>query len=130
MTDDEKNALIEHRIKKALNTIDEVDFLIDNNRLYLAVNRIYYAIFYLLSAVSLKYNFPTSKHQQLIGWFNKEFIASGKIDRKYGKIIHNAYKNRSLGDYDDFVEFDIENVKNSFEEMKDFVGKVRRVLSI
>ena len=85
-------------------------------------------MFYILSAVYLKYNFSTSKHQQLIGWFNKEFIASEKIDRRYGKIIHNAYKNRAIGDYDDFIEFDIEDVKNSFNEMKDFIQKIRALL--
>ena len=128
MKDNERNALIEHRIKKAMDTIDEVDFLIRNNKLHLAVSRIYYGMFYVISAVALKFNFNTSKHQQLIGWFNKEFIASGKIDRRYGKIIHNAYKNRSSGDYDDFVEFDIENVQNSYEEMRDFIEKVKGIL--
>jgi hypothetical protein len=106
MKDDEKNALIEHRIARATNTIEEVSFLIKNKKFLLAVNRIYYGMFYILSALSLKYDFSTSKHQQLIGWFNKEFISTGEIDRKYGRILHNAYNNRSTGDYDDFAEFD------------------------
>jgi len=42
----------------------------------LAVNRIYYGLFYIITALSLKYEFSTSKHQQLIGWFNKTFIKS------------------------------------------------------
>ena len=54
--------------------------------------------------------------RKLIGWFNKEFIATGEIDRKYGRILHNAYNNRSTGDYDDFAEFDEEDVKKSFDE--------------
>ena len=87
MKDDEKDALIEHRIARATNTIEEVSFLIKNKKFLLAVNRIYCGMFYILSALSLKYNFSTSKHQQLIGWFNKEFISTGVIDRKYGKIL-------------------------------------------
>ncbi|MDL2122788.1 MAG: hypothetical protein LWX51_06835 [Deltaproteobacteria bacterium] len=67
MKDDEKNALIEHRIARATNTIEEVSFLIKNKKFLLAV-RIYYGMFYILSALSLKYDFSTSKHQQLIGW--------------------------------------------------------------
>lgn len=125
MNDDEKNALIEHRITRAVDSIDDVEFLIKNKKYLLAVNRIYYGMFYILSALSLKYDFSTSKHQQLIAWFNKEFIATGKIDSKYGKIIHNAYKNRATGDYDDFAEFDEEDVKNSFDEMKDFIKTIK-----
>jgi len=128
MKDDEKNALIEHRIERATNTIEEVSFLIKNKKFLLAVNRIYYGMFYILSALSLKYDFSTSKHQQLIGWFNKEFISTGEIDRKYGRILHNAYNNRSTGDYDDFAEFDEEDVKKSFDEMKDFIRTIRALL--
>ena len=125
---DEKNALIEHRISKAIATIDEVDFLISNKKLLLAVNRIYYGMFYILSELSLKYNFSTSKHQQLIGWFNKEFIATGKVEPKYGKIIHNAFSNRSTGDYDDFADFEEDEVKISFNELKDFINTIRALL--
>jgi len=128
MKDNEKNALIEHRIARATDTIEEVSFLIKNKKFLLAVNRIYYGMFYILSALSLKYDFSTSKHQQLIGWFNKEFISTGEIDRKYGRILHNAYNNRSTGDYDDFAEFDEEDVKKSFDEMKDFIRTIRALL--
>ena len=128
MKPEEKNALIEHRISKAIAAIDDVDFLISNRKFILAVNRIYYGMFYILSALSLKYDFSTSKHQQLIGWFNKEFIATRKIDSKYGKIIHNAYSNRSMGDYDDFAEFEVDEVKNSLDEMKDFIKTIRALL--
>ena len=57
MKDDEKNALIEHRIARATNTIEEVSFLIKNRKFLPAVNRIYYGMFYILSALSLKYDF-------------------------------------------------------------------------
>ena len=124
----EKNALIEHRISRAIAAIDEVDFLISNKKLLLAVNRIYYGMFYILSALSLKYDFSTSKHQQLIGWFNKEFVATGKVEPKYGKIIHNAFSNRSTGDYDDFAEFEEDEVKTSFNELKDFIKTIKALL--
>jgi len=128
MKDDEKNALIEHRIARGTDTIEEVSFLIKNKKFLLAINRIYYGMFYIISALSLRYDFSTSKHQQLIGWFNKEFISTGEIDRKYGRILHNAYNNRSTGDYDDFAEFDEEDVKKSFDEMKDFIRTIRALL--
>ena len=128
MKPEEKNALIDHRISKAIAAIDDVDFLISNRKFILAVNRIYYGMFYILSALSLKYDFSTSKHQQLIGWFNKEFIATRKVDPKYGKIIHNAYSDRSMGDYDDFAEFEVDEVNNSLDEMKDFIKTIRALL--
>jgi uncharacterized protein (UPF0332 family) len=88
MKDGDRKALINHRLTKADDAVRDVEFLIKSNRPLLAINRIYYGIFYILSALSLKHDFHTSKHQQLIGWFNKEFVASGKLDPKYGKIVH------------------------------------------
>ncbi len=128
MKADDKNALIEHRISKAIAAIDEVDFLMSNKKFLLAVNRIYYGMFYILSALSLKYDFSTSKHQQLIGWSNKKFVATGKVEPKYGKIIHNAFSNRSTGDYDDFAEFEEDEVEISFNELKDFIKTIKALL--
>jgi len=128
MKEEDRKALIEHRISKADDAIRDVEFLIDSKRYLLAINRIYFGIFYIISALSLKNDFHTSKHQQLIGWFNKEFVASGRVDSRYGKIIHNAFKNRSTGDYDDFAEFDEEEVKDSFEEMQEFIDTIRAML--
>lgn len=50
MRDDEKNALIKHRISRANDSVEEVLFLIKNKKFLLAINRIYYGMFYILSA--------------------------------------------------------------------------------
>ena len=49
MKDSEKNALIEHRISKAMITIDEVEFLIRNEKLNLAV--ILWYVLYIISSL-------------------------------------------------------------------------------
>ncbi len=49
--------------------------LIQHDKLAIAVNRILcLRSFYMLSALALKHGFSTSKHKQLIGWFNKQFV--------------------------------------------------------
>jgi len=72
----DKEALINYRIDQAKRACEDVNFLIENDKLTIAVNRIYYGMFYVLSALAEKYDFHTSKHLQLIGWFNKNFISS------------------------------------------------------
>lgn len=70
-----------------------------------AINRMYYGIFYALLALGLKYQFETSKHRQLLGWFNKTFIKDDILPRKYGKIAREAFEVRQKGDYDTYIEF-------------------------
>jgi len=87
---EDRENLILYRLEQAEETIIDVKLLIDNHRFRSAVNRIYYGMFYSLLALGLAYEFETSKHTQLIGWFNKTFVHGGLIDPKYGKIINKA----------------------------------------
>jgi uncharacterized protein (UPF0332 family) len=112
--------VINYRLAEAKDTEIDVELLISNNRLRAAINRIYYSMFYSILALGLKYQFETSKHAQLIGWFNKNFIQKGLIDAKYGKIINKAFNRRSKGDYDSYVDFEIDTVKEMYDEMKAF----------
>lgn len=114
-------ALIAHRLERAKQTAVEARFNLDNNFLNLAENRIYYAMFYAVSALALKCDFITSKHSQLKGWFNKEFIATQKIDPLYYKIYNRAFERRQEGDYDDFASFDKEEVEEDIKNMNLFL---------
>jgi uncharacterized protein (UPF0332 family) len=71
----DRDSLIKYRLQQAKDTIELSVFLLESNRLVVAVNRIYYGMHYALTALALKYKFETSKHGQLIGWYNKEFVS-------------------------------------------------------
>lgn len=128
ITEKDRNSLIEYRLKQALDTIELARFLLASDKLVIAVNRIYYGMYYALTALALKHTFKTSKHNQLIGWFNKEFISTKEVDPKYGKILRNAYQNRTKGDYDAFVLFSVNEVESMLAEMVDFVEEIKFLL--
>ena len=71
----DRDALVAYRLNQAFETIKLARFLSENQKFVIAVNRIYYGMYYALTALALTNSFETSKHSQLIGWFNKEFIA-------------------------------------------------------
>jgi len=119
-----RDDLIKYRLEQARDTIDVVDLLIKNDKLSSSINRIYYGMFYSLLALALQFNFETSKHQQLIGWFNKEFIRTGLIEKEFGRILRDAFANRTSGDYDSFVIFDQTEVLLLFSDMKSFIEKI------
>lgn len=130
ITDNDRDALIEYRLKQAFDTIELAEFLVLNDKLVIAVNRIYYGMYYALTALALKNKFETSKHGQLIGWFNKEYILSKTVDSKYGKILRNAYQNRIKGDYDAFIDISTNEVEFMLSEMQDFIEEIKRIISI
>lgn len=116
--------LINYRLEKAKETAEEAELALSHNKLRLAENRIYYAIFYIVHALSILENFSTSKHVTLKGWFNKEFVFTGKIDAKFYKIYNRAFDKRQEGDYDDFVVFEKEEVIEDLKDMKEFLDEL------
>ncbi len=126
--ENERLSLIKYRLEQADETIKLAKFLIDSERLAVAVNRIYYGMYYAVTALALKHEFETSKHAQLLGWFNKEFIATGILEKRFGKILRNAFQNRTKGDYDAFVDFEIDEVEIMHIEMIDFIKAVKELI--
>ena len=123
----DKSALIKYRIDRANETIIEAKEALELNHLILAVNRIYYACFYSVEALMLTRDFSTKNHGVLKGEFNKAFIHSGIIDKKYFEILNNAFKNRQTGDYGYFVKFSKDKVENSLLEAEKFVIKINEM---
>ena len=126
--DKDRDALVAYRLQQAIDTIELAKFLAESQKLVIAVNRIYYGMYYALTALALKNTFETSKHGQLIGWFNKEFIASKKLDPRYGRILRNAFQNRTKGDYDAFISFSDQEVESMLIEMIEFIEVIKKVL--
>ena len=124
----DKENLIKYRMQRAKETMKEAEDDISKNFLHSAENRIYYAIFYSVLALALKHEFTTSKHKQLLGWFNRNFVKPGLIEKEFGDIYRNAFENRLESDYEDFKSFSIEEVKVDFGNMVKFVNRTEKLL--
>lgn len=64
--DQDRSNLIKYRLDQSMETVELAKFLFDSGQLTTAVNRIYYGIFYAITALAIKYSFETSKHGQLM----------------------------------------------------------------
>jgi uncharacterized protein (UPF0332 family) len=71
-------------------------------------------MFYALLALFLKadINAKTSKHIGIISMFDKEFVRTGKIDKYYSTILHEAFDTRQEGDYKEFVSLSLEEASH------------------
>lgn len=123
-----KEDLVQYRIQRAEKTLQEAKWAIETSTLPLAENRIYYAIFYIVSALALKFDFSTSKHSTLRGWFNQMFLKTRAINFEFGKTYSTAFEKRQKADYDDFVTFTPEEVSSDLENAKRFVEQVKKMI--
>jgi len=125
---EDRKALINYRIEQSDEAIKDAQVSIKNNRLRMAVNRIYYAMYYIVAALALKNRFKNLKHKQLLGWFDETFINENIVDKKYGKMLNEAFKQRSEGDYGIFIRFNMKEVLGLFDEMKEFTRKIKQLI--
>jgi len=128
LKDTERTLLITNNKTKSQEAIAQVQLLIEHHQFSLAMNRIYYGVYYLLSALALKEGFSTTKHLQLIGWFNKTYVKTGLIDRKYGRWLHKTYENRMESDYNVLSIFTEEKVRKACGEMQTFIAELQKLL--
>jgi hypothetical protein len=124
----DKTELIKYRLSRASETLEEAKNSIENKRYLLAANRIYYASFYAVSALAIKHEFKTSKHAQLLSWFNKNFVKNEIVEKRLGKFYLDAFEMRQESDYEDFVVIDKTSIDEKFKLASEFIDKIQEII--
>ena len=122
--------LINNLIQKSSEALNSAEFNFQNEHYETCQNRLYYAIFYIVSALAYKDKFITSKHAQLMGWFNKNYIYENNIfDSKMFAIYKETFTNRQKSDYDFTYIPDKDEIIALIEDTKFFINKVKSYLT-
>jgi uncharacterized protein (UPF0332 family) len=124
----EERALIEYRMERAHETLDEAKIMFDAGRINAFVNRLYYACFYAVSALLLTRDFSTSKHGYLRSLMHREFVKTGLISEDLGRYFDLLFDNRHKGDYEDFVRFNADDVGGWLDKTQKFVDHIEIIL--
>jgi len=128
MTDFTPEDYIKYRVDRANETIAEVCFHIENKFWNTAINRMYYACFYAVSALLAKYKIEVSSHSGVRQKFGENFVKTGLIERDLAKHFTELFEKRHKGDYNDFYDYDEETVLRLFPVSKKFIKEVTNML--
>jgi uncharacterized protein (UPF0332 family) len=123
-----KEDYIRYRISKSDETYSDAILLANNKRWGSCINRLYYSTFYLVSALLYKNNIKAETHNGIKTQFFLNFIKSGKMDKKSGKLYSHLFDWRQETDYADFIEFDEETVKPVIEDVKRLNEKIKDLI--
>ena len=126
MTDLE--TIFAYRMRQTEETLAEAGRMLDSRFSPRSiVNRSYYAMFYAVLALFIRYNTPhkTSKHSGVIGVFNKEFIHTGKLDARFARMLYDLFDERMELDYRDFAEVSEEDAIKAVSTAQEFVSAIK-----
>ncbi|MFB6320883.1 HEPN domain-containing protein [Saccharicrinis sp. FJH54] len=128
MTEYNSSDYSNYRIKRANETITEVEIHIKNGFWNTAINRMYYACFYAVGALLIKNGIETSSHSGTRLKFGQLFVKNGLIGKDLSKIYSDLFEKRHKGDYNDFFDYDQETVERLFPKAKLFIQTIEAYL--
>ena len=102
LTDEERKTLVANKVRRSRETWTETIGIIENNYWYAAANRMYYACYYMVSALLLKNGLSSHTHGGTISLFGLHFIKTGVVPSELGKFYSELFELRQTGDYDDW----------------------------
>lgn len=94
-----KDELIQLKISRARQTLSEVEVMIEKKFWNAAINRLYYACFYGVSAILLSQDIKVQTHAGVRKMFGLYFVQTGLISRELGKFYADLFDKRQTGDY-------------------------------
>ena len=83
--EEKKSAVIGYWLNKADEALESARMEMDAGRFSFAINRIYYACFYSVSALLLKSGIQFKKHSGVRAAFHKDYIKTGLVNIELGK---------------------------------------------
>ena len=124
MKSSDTQALIAYRMEKSKEAIKAAEIMLENNMLTFAMNRIYYSMFYAVQSLLAFDGVSFSKHGQVKGYFNREWIKSGKFPKASGQLYNKAFEYRQKFDYVDFAVPNREMVSEYIHKANEFYNQI------
>ncbi|SRR6266511_4262092 len=75
----------------------------------------YYALFYGVSGLLLEGGRQFKRHSGVRTVFNRDFVRTGRIEKRYGDLYNQLFDDRQAGDYVALTEFDAQYVQEKIE---------------
>jgi uncharacterized protein (UPF0332 family) len=128
LTDEEREAIIAFRIQKAKDTFAEANGIATLGFWNAVTNRLYYACYYITSALLIKYKFTAQTHQGVIHLLGLHFIRKGIVSANAGKFYSKLFELRQTGDYDDLYTLTEDIVKPMITAANDYIVELLNLI--
>jgi len=93
-----------------------------------AVNRLYYAAFYAVSAALLDRQLSFKKHSAVRIAFHREFVKTGLLDPQWGNLYDRLFEDRQEADYVAITSFAREHVASRLVRCREFLDQIRPLI--
>lgn len=115
---------VRYRTEQSTEALAAAKLSLENGLLRSSVNRLYYACFYVVSALLLCEDHRASKHSGVRALFDRYWIKPRRLPVKMAQFYRDVFKHRHQGDYEHLVSFTRDEVEEWLEEATTFIAKI------
>ena len=126
--DSQKEVLVKYWLEKAHEALESARLEYKDERLTFAMNRIYYACFYALTAVFRDRDKMFKKHKGLRSALHRDLVRSGVLEERWGKFFDDVFEARQRGDYTPMVTFEPDQIEEFLKQAEAFLHEIENLL--
>lgn len=93
-----------------------------------AINRAYYAAFYMASAALALVDKRPKTHKGTHNLFYEQFVATGRFPREIARLLRQGREERETADYDFIGVFDTMAASDFLHDIQDFVEEAESLV--
>lgn len=126
--DERQKELSKYRLHQAAESLEVSKHCCDNGFYKDSINRSYYSVFYSIKAVLSLGSVDFKRHKDVIGYFNKEYVAKDIFPKILERKIGILKQIREESDYDDFYITSREEASEQIETAELILDAVKKYL--
>ena len=124
LSQEERNAIVAYRTEKARMALDEIKKVMPLEVWGIIANRMYYALFYAVSALLTIDSHPVNTHKGALPLVNQYYVKTDILTKEDGHLFGQVFAFRQGSDYDDFIDATKEDVEQLFPKVEVLVEKI------
>ena len=129
MIDEEtRDAIVAYRLENAHKTLNEISIHIEHELWNTAINRLYYACYYTVTALLINSGIEAQTHAGVRRMLALHFAKTEKLSIKLNKFYSDLFESRQTSDYADFIYFDRETVEELYEQAIVFIDTIKKLI--
>ncbi len=115
-------------LKKAEESLASAELELNAGHANFAVNRLYYACFYAVTALLLQDGKQFTRHSAVKSEFIRTYIKPERIDVKWNKFYQKLFDDRQEGDYIPTATFEASDVSTCLQQSREFIDLIRSLI--
>lgn len=124
LSQEERNAIVAYRTEKARMALDEIKKVMPLEVWGIIANRMYYALYYAVSALLTKDSHTVNTHKGALSLVNQYYVKTDILTKEDGHLFGQVFAFRQGSDYDDFIDATKEDVEQLFPKVEVLVKKI------